>query len=382
MPVTVLRSLWVEPRPDRVPVPGLRDGALIAVLVGWSGLEVVLRTDLAPWPLLLVVVSAVCGPLWWRHAHPLAAVLVPVVTLTLVDVVRVVSGTSGTLLSSGLAVLIGVYALLRWGSGRQALVGLGVVLLWPAATAVVGADPVTVVELAAGYALFLCAAALGAAVRYRAKIRLRDVDQARTREREQLARELHDTVAHHVSGIAIQAQAGRAVAMTHPELAVEALAVIEEAATRTLTELRAIVGVLRDPQDAEFAPQPGLAEITQLADHRSRPRVEVTVAGEFDELSPGVGAALFRLAQEAVTNARRHARHATVVAVVVTEAVDEIRLTVSDDGAAVGHRGTEGFGLVGMGERAALLGGTFQAGPAAGQGWRVEAVLPRSGVTQ
>lgn len=84
-------------------------------------------------------------------------------------------------------------------------------------------------------------AALGAAVRYRARIRIRDIQEAKAREREQLARELHDVVAHHVSGIAIQAQAGRAVAATHPERAVDALATIEEAATRALTELRAIV---------------------------------------------------------------------------------------------------------------------------------------------
>src|SRR3712207_7554050 len=74
----------------------------------------------------------------------------------------------------------------------------------------------------AGYGFFLFAAALGAAVRYRTKIRIRDIDQAKAREREQLARELHDTVAHHVSGIAIQAQAGRAIAASHPERAVEA----------------------------------------------------------------------------------------------------------------------------------------------------------------
>ena len=178
-----------------------------------------------------------------------------------------------------------------------------------------------------GYAFFLSAAALGAAVRYRANIRFRDIDQAKAREREQLARELHDTVAHHVSGIAIQAQAGRAIAASHPERAVEALAVIEDAATRTLTELRAIVGVLRASQDTEFAPQPGVAEVEQLAtDGQTRPCVEVTLSGEFDDLSPAVGAAIYRLAQESITNARRHARHATQVTVAVTGDADQVRL--------------------------------------------------------
>jgi signal transduction histidine kinase len=231
-----------------------------------------------------------------------------------------------------------------------------------------------------GYAFFLSAAALGGAVRYRAKIRFRDIDQAKAREREQLARELHDTVAHHVSGIAIQAQAGRAIAASHPERAVEALAVIEDAATRTLTELRAIVGVLRASQDTEFAPQPGVAEVEQLAtDGQTRPCVEVTLSGEFDDLSPAVGAAIYRLAQESITNARRHARHATQVTVAVTGDADQVRLTIDDDGYAAGGRAPAGYGLVGMRERASLLGGTFHAGPAAERGWRVEAVLPRTG---
>src|SRR4051794_41968356 len=117
---------------------------------------------------------------------------------------------------------------------------------------------------------------MGAAVRYRAKIRFRDIDQAKAREREQLARELHDTVAHHVSGIAIQAQAGRAIAASHPERAIEALAVIDYASTRTLTELRAIVGVLRASQDTEFAPHRGMSAALQLAtDGLSRPHVQV-----------------------------------------------------------------------------------------------------------
>jgi signal transduction histidine kinase len=234
----------------------------------------------------------------------------------------------------------------------------------------------------AGYGFFLFAAALGAAIRYRQKVRIRDIDQARAREREQLARELHDTVAHHVSGIAIQAQAGRAIAASHhPERAVEVLAVIEDAATRTLTELRAIVGVLRASQDTDFAPQPGVSEVEQLAtDGQTYPCVTVTLSGEFDDLSPAVGAAIYRLAQESITNARRHARHATQVTVAVTGDADQVRLTIDDDGSSsAGGRAPAGYGLVGMRERASLLGGTFHAGPIAERGWRVEAVLPRSG---
>ncbi|TJZ80176.1 sensor histidine kinase [Rhodococcus oryzae] len=380
MATNALRSLWAEPRPTNAPGRGPRDWALVAVLICWSVVEVVLRQDLAPLPLQLLAVLAVLGPLLWRRTHPLVAVAVSCGTLTIVDIVRILTGSQGTLLNSTLAVLILAYALFRWGSGREAASGLGVILLWLAIITTHGADPTTLAEAVAGYAFFLFAAALGAAIRYRAKIRIRDIDQAKAREREQLARELHDTVAHHVSGIAIQAQAGRAIAASHPERAVEALAVIEDAATRTLTELRAIVGVLRASQDTEFAPQPGVAEVEQLAtDGRTRPSVEVTLFGEFDDLSPAVGAAIYRLAQESITNARRHARHATQVTVAVTGDADRVRLTIDDDGSAAGGRAPAGYGLVGMRERASLLGGTFHAGPAAERGWRVEAVLPRTG---
>ena len=378
MATNALRSLWAEPRPTNAPDRRLRDWALVAALVGWSVVEVVLRQDLAPRPLLLLAGLAVLGPLPWRRTHPLVAVAVCFGTLTIVDSVRILTGSQGVLLSSTSAALILAYALFRWGSGREAASGLGLILLWLPITNV--ADPTSLADTVGAYAFFLFAAALGAAVRYRTKSRIRDIDKAKAREREQLARELHDTVAHHVSGIAIQAQAGRAVAASDPERAVQALAVIEEAATRTLTELRAIVGALRATQDTEFAPQPGVAEVEQLAtDGQTRPCVEVTLSGEFDDLSPAVGAAIYRLAQESITNARRHARHATQVTVAVTGDADQVRLTVDDDGSAAGGRAPAGYGLVGMRERASLLGGTFHAGPAAERGWRVEAVLPRTG---
>ncbi|ADD43298.1 sensor histidine kinase [Stackebrandtia nassauensis] len=378
MAANALRSLWVEPRPANAPPRGPRDWALVAVLICSTVLEAVLREDMAPLPLLFIAALAVVVPLPWRRTHPLVVTAVAFGTVTVVDTVRVLTESPGTLPSSVAATLVIAYALFRWGSGREAAGGLGIILVWLAITCV--AESTNVVELVAGYAFFLFAAALGAAIRYRAKVRVRDLDQARARERELLARELHDTVAHHVSGIAIQAQAGRAIAASRPERAAEALAIIEDAATRTLTELRAIVGVLRAPPDTGFAPQPGVAEVEQLAtDGHTRPRVAVTLSGEFDDLSPAVGAAIYRLAQESITNARRHARHATQVTVAVTGDADRVRLTIDDDGSAAGGRAPAGYGLVGMRERACLLGGTFHAGPTAERGWRVEAVLPRTG---
>ncbi|WP_454296576.1 sensor histidine kinase [Salana multivorans] len=378
MAADALRSLWAEPRPSDPPAIGPRDWALVALLIGWSVVDAVRRQDLVPAPLLLLAILAVVVPLLLRRTHPLVAVVASFGALAIVDGTRILTGVHGALPDSVLATLVLAYALFRWGSGREASSGVVVILAWVAiATTTDATGPA---YAAAGAAVFLSAAALGAAIRYRARIRVRDVDEAKAREREQLARELHDTVAHHVSGIVIQAQAGRAVAATHPERAVEALAVIEDAATATLTELRTMVGVLRDAQDAELTPQPGVTDVEQLAtDAHTSPRVTVTLFGDVDDLSPAVGAAIYRLAQESVTNARRHARHATQVAVAVTGEADRVRLTIDDDGASgAGGRAPAGDGLVGMRERASLLGGTFHAGPMAERGWRVEASLPRT----
>ena len=216
MATNALRALWAEPRPTNAPDRGPWDWALVAALVGWSVVEVVLRQnlvlrqDLAPGLLLLLTTVAVLGPLLWRRTHPFVAVVVSFGTLTIVDSVRILTGSHGALLDSISAALILAYALFRWGSGREAASGLGVILVWLPITHV--ADHMSLWARVAGYGFFLFAAALGAAIRYRTKIRIRDIDQAKAREREQLARELHDTVAHHVSGIAIQAQAGRAIA--------------------------------------------------------------------------------------------------------------------------------------------------------------------------
>jgi signal transduction histidine kinase len=164
---------------------------------------------------------------------------------------------------------------------------------------------------------------------------------------------------------------------------VKALETIGEAASQTLEEMRAMVGVLRDGAEADFAPQPGVADIEHFAHHVGGwPRIDVQLSGDFAELSPAVGVALYRIAQESVTNAVRHARRATRITVDVVDEGEQVRLTVRDDGdAAATAQTSSGYGLVGMVERATLLGGTLQAGPSPGRGWTVDAVLPTGGAT-
>lgn len=374
-----LRSLWAEPRPANPPRRVWRDWLLIAGVVAAASLEVLLRDDLElPWLCWLVVVG-LSPTLLWRRTHPLAVVAVAFGTSSFVDVGLIVTDSPQLGMNSMIYFLLLPYSLFRWASGRQALAGLAIILT--AATLAFVVSWTGVADLIGGSAVLLSAFALGLAVRSQHGAHERRLEQAKSEERVMLARELHDTVAHHVSGIAIQAQAGRAVATSHPERATEVLAVIEDAASRTLTELRTMVGVLRASEGADFAPRPGVADLGRLAGQaEGGPQVDVELSGELDDLSPAVGAALYRLTQESVTNARQHARYATRVAVRVVGDAERVQLTVDDDGAVSTAGGSpSGYGLVGMRERAKLLGGTFHAGPSAGGGWRVEAMLPRVG---
>ena len=142
-----------------------------------------------------------------------------------------------------------------------------------------------------------------------------------------------------------------------------------------------MVSLLRDGTKADLAPQPGLADLEHLArEVKAPPRVDVQLSGDLDDLNPAVGAALYRIAQESITNAGRHARDATSIAIEVMGDDEEVHLMVRDDGRLVpAAQASSGYGLVGMAERATLLGGTLRAGPSSGRGWTVEAVLPKGG---
>ena len=206
------------------------------------------------------------------------------------------------------------YALFRWASGREVLAGLAIILV--AATTGFFLSWTGIGDLVGGTAVLMTSMALGVAARSQHDHRRRRLQQAKAEERVELARELHDTVAHHVSAIAIQAQAGRALAASRPAASVEALEVIEAEASRALAEMRAMVRVLRNQEPADYAPQPGVADLERLAGAPTTgPRVEVKLSGDLATLEAAVDAAVFRIAQEAVTNALRHARNATLVEV-------------------------------------------------------------------
>jgi signal transduction histidine kinase len=374
-----VRALWHEPRAPDPPGPSTHDWVLVGVAVTAAVVETIARPDLAWRPLSLAVVVAIAAALPWRRVHPLAVAALAFGTASAVDVVALARDVEWEGLGSAVFFLLLPYALTRWGSGRAVAAG-SVLLAVPLALAAVRGDPVG--DVVGGAVVLLLAAALGAGVRYQQASRQQELDVIRAREREQLARELHDTVAHHVSAIVVRAQAGRALADLRPGAAAEALDVIEEEASRTLEEMRSMVGALRDGARAGRAPLPSSRDIGRLARPADpAPAVEVEMDGDLGDLRPAVDTALYRLAQEAVTNAVRHARHARLVRVRVCGGPDDVRLTVDDDGhAAAGGTAAPGYGLVGMAERAKLLGGTFDAGARPGGGWTVTAVLPRHGV--
>ena len=319
----------------------------------------------------------------WRRQYPLATVAMAFVAMSAASVGALATGALGAVAEGSPAVrLILTYALVRWGSGREASIGLAlIVAAFPLITA--HDPPPRPIGDVIRAAFWLLPAALGLALRYRADVRRERIAAARQRERERLARELHDTVAHHVSAIAIQAQAARALLPSRPEAAVGRLQTIEEAASRTLREMRTIVGALRGGEGAQVAPQQGLADIEQLAhEGQSGLRVEVAFSGTLGDLAPAVETGLYRLAQESIANVRRHSRRAETVRVKVEGEGPCVRLHVIDDGtsaSASGAGAAAGFGLVGMEERARLLGGRLDAGPEPGGGWAVRAELPKTG---
>ncbi|MFC4854736.1 sensor histidine kinase [Actinophytocola glycyrrhizae] len=242
--------------------------------------------------------------------------------------------------------------------------------------------------------LFLLLVSIAAGVYFRARDRERNqtvkaaVTSAQQGERMALARELHDVVAHHVTGIVVQAQAALMVAENNPGVAVPALEKIERSGTEALKAMRTLVGSLRDGTAAWTAGNTEMADqattnlagdLTGLAENFAGPPVELELNLP-DELPHEVGRSVLRLVQESLTNVGKHAPDATSVRVLVaTTPSDTLHIRVTDDGSrrpANPAGGSGGYGLVGMRERVELLGGRFDAGPSGYVGWSVEAWLP------
>ena len=276
-----------------------------------------------------------------------------------------------------------LYALTAWARRRLFFAGAAAVALPTFGAAALGRGPhgeieFTVVTLVV---MFLVRRVLGDRER-RAQIAERERDlvarEAVVEERARIARELHDVIAHNVSMMVVQAGAERRVLDGTNGSTREVLQTIEQIGRSALTEMRRLVGMLRSDRDEPLAPQPGVADVPRLvAQVRDAGLpVELHVEGERRELPVGIDLSAYRIVQEALTNALKHAGDARAT-VRVRYGVDSLELETVDDGpGGTAGAGGAGHGLVGMQERVALYGGRFDASRAPGGGFAVRALLP------
>jgi signal transduction histidine kinase len=197
-------------------------------------------------------------------------------------------------------------------------------------------------------------------------------------ERARIARELHDVVGHSVSVMTVQASGVRRLLRPEQEREREALLIVEQTGREALAEMRRMVGVLRRPEEAPaLAPQPSLEHVNKLVEQAREAGlpVELRVEGEPLPLPAGVDLTAYRLVQEGLTNALKHAR-AERAQVLVRYGAGDIEVTVSDDGRGAGSDDGGGHGLVGMRERVAVYGGALEAGQLPDGGYRLRARLP------
>jgi signal transduction histidine kinase len=341
------------------------------------------------------LVLAQAAVLWWRDRVPVAVL----VATSVIDLVLL--GLSGGGLSVGsIAVMFAVYTVwARAGTREHAwVVGLGAastVVVWTAT----GSTP----EIPAGWELpfavlrsaitFLLPALVAevAASRSRTLVALREraelaeLERERSaldavqRERALMARELHDIAAHHLSGIIVGSQAAGALVATDPDRARDYIRTVARDAQLTLANLRQTVGLLRSDDAGELAPVPAIAQIPELVDEvrATGMRVELECTGDAVPLGPLAETAAYRMVQESLANARQHAPGTACT----------VRVDYTDGGARIGVSnvapvarsagdGRRGHGLIGMRERAALVGAELRTGPTADGGWTNELVLP------
>ena len=336
----------------------------------------------------LALVAVACLALAWRRRYPVTVLAVSVAAVTVYSLLGYVNG------AALLAPVIALYAVATQLSARRAIV-LGLVAVGVLMAATAARNPFGQIS-GGGYYLI---PGMGAAVvfggialanrrAYAASIQARAEQDAQRRideERLRIARELHDVVAHTMATINVQAGTAAHVLPSRPEVAAEALQAIKEASRQGLRELRAILNVLRQADDADpVQPAPGLAQLDALVEgaRRAGLPITLTVTGQPFQLPTAVDLAAYRIIQESLTNVIRHAGPAEA-AVSLSYRPDELEIDVTDTGhgpkARTGPGATgspAGHGLAGMRERAASVGGTVQTGPRPGGGYQVTALLP------
>jgi signal transduction histidine kinase len=382
----------------------MQTAADVTLAVGLAGLSAY-STLTATTPIVVAGgPTSIAGPRWIVAAAQVVAALAlirrrraPLATLVTVVVVLAVptlvfGGSEG--LGSFAALAVALYSAGAHCERRQAVVGLVVLTgFW---VLLVVRDPLNedIRDMLGSWPVFLVYVLvwlLGVYLRtrrlYVAQLRERAEHAERDREervraatadeRARIARELHDAVAHAMSVIVVQAEAAdEMLALGAPERARVPIERIQRIGREGLVEMRRLLGVLRHDTSPAFAPLPGIPALRPLADDVSATGLPVvlTIEGEPRELPAGVDISAYRIVQEALTNAIKHASASKVD--VHLRYGDELELEIVDDGVGPVRRGEDGHGLVGMRERVALYGGTLSVGTAVGGGFRICATLP------
>jgi signal transduction histidine kinase len=362
-----------------------------------------------PWLAVLWAVGT-WAPLAWRRRNPVASV----VTVYAVALAHLLLGTP-TFMPADVAVLVALYSVTvhgpRWAH-RTAIVSAvaGSLLLSLMITyyaMVSGSGPVDIAANVVLLWVFCSACAVAtwafglmrrsrremiAALRDRAERLEVERDQqaqiATAAERTRIAREMHDIVAHSLSVVVAQADGGRYAAAADPDAATRALGTIAETGRAALADMRRLLGVLREPDASDasavtpYTPQPAEQDLEGLVEQvrGSGVRASLVRMGTARRLPPGVGLTVYRICQEALTNVLKHAGPDPAVTVLVQWRPAALVLEVTDDGrGAAADTDGAGHGLVGMRERAVMVGGTLSAGPRPGGGFRVHAEIPLPG---
>ncbi len=362
------------------------DAALACLVAVVFAIEV-LSWEPARMPEALVTAVPAGLALAWRRTAPLPSFALA--TLGSLGTMHFADGLDNNSLAFLLVFFVSLYSLGRWTRGPAAWVGGVLVLAYVVGFTVGDANSrrASIEPGDIGFATLFVGTpwAAGVAIRLRRereRVLLIESDQAIARERARIARELHDVVSHAISVTVLQARGGRAM-LGRDETAVRrALDSIEQTNTAALSDMRRLLAVLRDTDSAadpgRAAPQPSLDNLERLVDQvrQAGLPIELVIEGEPDAVPPGVDLSAYRIVQEALTNVLKHSGDGATATVTVAYAVDELCVTIADDGrGAAAPRGT-GHGLAGIRERVAVVGGAVTAEPVAAGGFEVRARLP------
>jgi signal transduction histidine kinase len=358
------------------------DEVLAAAISAVALVQVVLLHESAGIRLVLSVGVVVLG------AAAAFRVRVPLLFLGSIVVISVVAATvpklADTVLAVGVFVLLAVYSAAAHTSGRRTQLAGGLTIALYITDLAADSEGIYLEGIVFFALLFGLPWVAGRAVRRRrlSEGRLEE-EKARAQaaiaeERARIARELHDVVAHAISVMLLQARGGRRVLEAEPADAREAFATIERTGHQALEEMRRLLGMLRaSDEQLALAPQPTLKELDRLVEQVQAAGlpVQVAIEGEPRELPPGVDLSAYRIVQEALTNALKHAGPARARVLLRYDA-DELELEIADDGAGSGDGSGSGHGLIGMRERVSVYGGELQAGRRPEGGYALRARLP------